>query len=31
VFGFGPSTSEELITAADSFVDIGEHEDQFLL
>jgi len=31
VFGFGSSTAEELREAADSFVDMSENEDQYLL
>ena len=31
VFGFGASTAEELIDAADSFVDMSEDENRFLL
>ncbi|MFB6093454.1 MAG: NYN domain-containing protein [Halanaeroarchaeum sp.] len=31
VMGFGSSTAEELIGAADSFVDMGERPDTFLL
>jgi uncharacterized LabA/DUF88 family protein len=31
VFGFGSSTAEELRDAADSFVDMSEDEDRFLL
>ncbi|CAI50129.1 DUF88 family protein [Natronomonas pharaonis DSM 2160] len=31
VFGFGDSTAEELIDAADSYVDMSEDEDRFLL
>jgi uncharacterized LabA/DUF88 family protein len=31
VFGFGSSTAKELREAADSFVDMSENEEQFLL
>ena len=31
VFGFGSSTAEELRESADSFVDMSEDEDQYLL
>ena len=31
VFGFGSSTAEELREATDSFVDMSEDEDQYLL
>jgi uncharacterized LabA/DUF88 family protein len=31
VFGFGSSTAEELREAADSFVDMSENEDRYLL
>ena len=31
VFGFGSSTAEELRESADSFVDMSENEDQYLL
>ncbi|MFP4626997.1 MAG: NYN domain-containing protein [Natronomonas sp.] len=31
VFCFGSSTAEELVEAADSFVDMSEDEDRFLL
>jgi uncharacterized LabA/DUF88 family protein len=31
VMGFGSSTAEELIEAADSFVDLSENEDRYLL
>ncbi|MFT4884687.1 MAG: uncharacterized LabA/DUF88 family protein, partial [Natronomonas sp.] len=31
VMGFGSSTAEELVDAADSFVDLSEDEDRYLL
>jgi uncharacterized LabA/DUF88 family protein len=31
VMGFGSSTAEELVEAADSVVDLSEDEDRFLL
>ncbi|PSP93425.1 NYN domain-containing protein, partial [Halobacteriales archaeon QS_1_68_44] len=31
VFGFGSSTAEELVEAADSFVDMSENEGRYLL
>ena len=31
VFGFAESTAAELVEAADSFVDMGENSERFLL
>ena len=31
MFGFGSSTAEELVAAADSFVDMSENEERYLL
>ena len=31
VMGFGPSTADELVEAADSFVDLSERQDKYLL